>query len=70
VVADIEESESVFERILLNEETYCVRRFRLEIAVLDVKYLVKESADVESKAVFLLVGKDFGILVVKDPSAL
>ena len=70
VVADIEESESVFERILLNEETYCVRRLRLEIAMVDVKHFVKESADMESKTVFLLIGKNFSILVVKDPSAL
>ena len=48
MIAYIEECESVLEGVLSDEQTDSVRRFRLKIAVFDIKYLVKESAHMET----------------------
>ena len=54
MLADIEEGQSVFESIVPDEEAYLIGRFRLEIAVFNVKNLVEETAYMESQTVFLL----------------
>ena len=67
---DVEECETMVERVLSDEQADGVRWLRLKIAVVDVKNLVEEAADVESETIFLLLRKDIGVLVVEDPAAL
>ena len=55
VFADIEERQSMFQSIVSDEQADLVRWLRLEIAMLDVKHLVEETADMESESVFLLL---------------
>ena len=70
MVSYIEERESVIKGVSLYEQTYFIRWIRLKITVFDIQDLVEESADMETEAVLLLIGKNVGVLVIKDPSAL
>ena len=66
----VKESQSVSKCIFLDEETDFVGRGVLEPAMSDVKNLVEETSHMETKTIFFLLCKDFGIFVFKDPSAL
>ena len=70
MLTDVEECKSVIQSIFLDEKTDFVRRFRLKVAVLDVKYLIEEAAYMEAETILFLLRKNLCIFVIKDPTAL
>ena len=65
---DVEEFVSVFDAELLDEQPDCVGRLFLQVAVLDVEYLVEEFADMEAEPHLFGLRQGVRIFVFVNPA--